>query len=236
MEDWGECKWVLGMRVTRSRSAHTIGLHQDQYIEKMLAKFGIKKCKPAATHIPQQPSIVPILETPVDKNFSFFRGVGLLNYLVQCTRPDLAFSWSYLSQFLNKHTITHQHQFLHLLRYLKRTKTLGINLGGNTTDAFSLKAYCDPNHASCSNHCSFTGKTVLINGPVMSQFSKQLLIDLLNMEANHQSCYESGQDLLWTSQLRSLLSKCFNSSFPSPALYCDNQGAIALLENPFYHY
>lgn len=148
MEDLGECKWVLGMRVTRNRWARTIQLHQDQYIENMLAEFGMENCKPATTPLPQKPARVPSSDTPVDNNFSFCRGVGLLNYLVQCTRPDLSFSWSYLFQFLNKHTITHQSQFFHLLGYLKHTKGLGITLGGNIADAFSLKAYCNADHAS----------------------------------------------------------------------------------------
>lgn len=91
MEDLGECKWILGMRVTRERTARTIQLHQDCYIDNMLNEFGMSDCKTASTPLPQGASEIPISSSPPSEGFNYRQAFGLLNYLVQCTRPDLAF-------------------------------------------------------------------------------------------------------------------------------------------------
>lgn len=159
-----------------------------------------------------------------------------MNYLVQCTRPDLAFAWSYLSQFLNNPSIMHRRQFLHLLRYLSRTKNLGITLGGPTSTAFFLKAFCNADHASSNDQRSSTGCSVFLNGPVIWRCTKQPVIALSTTKAEHRACSESGQDLLWASQLLSLLLAVLKQPTSLPSLFCDNQGAIALLENPVYQH
>lgn len=159
-----------------------------------------------------------------------------MNYLVQCTRPDLSFCWSYLSQFLNSPTLTHQQQFIHILCYLKLTKDLGITLGGPADLAFNLFAYCDADHASSIDRQSFTGSVLLLHVPIMWRCSKQAVPALLTTKAEHHSCSESGQDLLWATQLLSLLSPLFNCTPKPPSLLCDDQGAIALLENPLYQH
>jgi hypothetical protein len=69
--------------------------------------------------------------------------VGLLNYLVQCTRPNLAFTCSYLSQYLNNPSKTHYNHFLHVLRYLQHTKDLGLVLGAVSETPSTLVAYVD---------------------------------------------------------------------------------------------
>lgn len=202
----------------------------------MLQEFGMNNCKPASTPLPQHVSKIPISSTPVDNGFNYRQAVGLLNYLVQCTRPDLSFSWSYLSQFLNSHTLTHQQQFLHVLRYLSQTKSHGITLGGPIQSAMKVVAYSDADHASSNDHRSFTGGVLLMNGPIIWRCTKQAITALSTTEAEHRACSEAGQDTLWASQLLSRLSGPFKVPFPSPSLLCDNQGAIALLENPLYQH
>lgn len=210
MEDLGECQYVLGMRVTRDRQRRTIQLNQDRYISNVLDEFGMSDCKPASTPLPQQVAKIPISSSPVSPGFNYPRAMGLLNYLVQCTRPDLVFSWSYFLQFLKSFTITHQQQFLHLLRYLKKTANLGIKLGGPPESAFKLSAYCDADHASSTDQRSFSGRVLMLNGPISWQCSKEAVCALSTTEAEHRSCSESGQDLLWTTQLLACLSRPFN--------------------------
>jgi hypothetical protein len=89
MEDLGPCEWVLGMRVTRNRDTNTVALCQDQYINEILNKFHMADCKPASTPLPLNALTCPIDDAPVSLHFNYRRAVGLINYLVQCTRPDL---------------------------------------------------------------------------------------------------------------------------------------------------
>lgn len=196
----------------------------------------MEHCKPASTPLPQHVSKIPINTSLVDKGFNYCRAVGLLNYLFQCTRPDLAFCWSYLLQFLNSHTLTHQQQFFYVLWYLSRTRLQGITLGGPIQTAMKVIAYSNADHASSSDCRSFTGGVLLMNGPIIWHCSKQAVSALSTTKAEHQACSETGQDVLWTSQLLSRLCHSFNASHPPPSILCDNQSAIALLENTLYQH
>ena len=40
--------WLLGTKVTYNRESHTLILSQKTYIDSLLQKFNIKKCKPAS--------------------------------------------------------------------------------------------------------------------------------------------------------------------------------------------
>lgn len=90
MEDLGECAWILGMRVSRDRSKKVISLHQDQYVTNILKEFNMTDAKGARTPLPANCTSSSNNSRPIDPDFNYQRAVGLLNYLVQCTRPDLA--------------------------------------------------------------------------------------------------------------------------------------------------
>lgn len=77
---------------------------------------------------------------------NYRRAVGLLNYLVLCTRPDLALVASQLVQFLDCPGILHWAAFKRVLRYLNHTKDVGLTLGG---DKIILDGYSDSDYAGC---------------------------------------------------------------------------------------
>jgi hypothetical protein len=109
MEDLGECRWVLGMRVVRNRKKQTITLSQDRYAREVLDEFKMLNCLPTSVPLPPNALTCPVKDTPATNNYR--QGMDLLQYMVQCTRPDLAFACSYLSQFLNRPSVTHQELF-----------------------------------------------------------------------------------------------------------------------------
>lgn len=49
MEDLGECRYVLGMRVTRDQLARTLTLSQDRYCKEILKEFNLLDCKSTLT-------------------------------------------------------------------------------------------------------------------------------------------------------------------------------------------
>ncbi|MBW0574550.1 hypothetical protein O181_114265 [Austropuccinia psidii MF-1] len=102
MKDLGELCYVLGMRVTRNRINRVIFLSQELYVNTLLDSFGMGFCKAVST--PQLPSsrLLSLAGTGSEPaKIHYRRAVGLLNYLVACTRPNLAYSASCLSQFLS---------------------------------------------------------------------------------------------------------------------------------------
>ena len=49
MKDLGLAKQILGMRISRDRSASTLNLSQELYIEKVLSRFRVYDAKPRTT-------------------------------------------------------------------------------------------------------------------------------------------------------------------------------------------
>ena len=49
MKDLGPAKQILGMKISRDRSAGTLNLSQELYIEKVLNRFRVNDAKPRTT-------------------------------------------------------------------------------------------------------------------------------------------------------------------------------------------
>ena len=49
MKDLGPTKQILGMKISRDRSAGTLNLSQELYIEKVLSRFWVNDAKPRTT-------------------------------------------------------------------------------------------------------------------------------------------------------------------------------------------
>ena len=101
--DEGEVTEYLGCELVRDRKARTGQLIQAGYAERVLRVFNMWDCNPVAT--PMDPNVrLSKLDCPevVDPllHHKYRSIVGCLSYLVNMTRPDLAFSFSQLSKFL----------------------------------------------------------------------------------------------------------------------------------------
>ncbi|KAI7965543.1 hypothetical protein MJO29_001291 [Puccinia striiformis f. sp. tritici] len=238
MEDLGECNWVLGMRVTRDRPNRTLTLSQDRYIREILEEFEMSDCRPIAAPLPNNATTCPIDPSPPTPHFNYRRGVGLLSYLVQCTRPDLAFACSYFSQFLNKPSKTHQNHLLHSLRYLQHTKHLGLTLGSVGGPLSTLVAYSDASHGNATQAYSFAGSAILHNGLIGWRCAKMdnNAPSISTTESEYRACSETGQDIIWVQQLLDCLRPLLHLPANQVTLFCDNQGALALLKDTVYQH
>jgi len=99
--DEGEVTEYLGCELVRDRKARTGQLIQAGYAERVLRVFNMWDCNPVAT--PMDPNVrLSKLDCPevVDPllHRKYRSIVGCLSYLVNMTRPDLAFSFSQLSE------------------------------------------------------------------------------------------------------------------------------------------
>lgn len=166
--------------------------------------------------------------------------MGCLNYLVQYTRPDLAFSASQLAQHLERPGVEHWTAFKRVLRYLKKTQHFQISyrgtvvgpLSGNLTHQLPL-AYADADWAGDKITRRSTSGYVftLFGGAVSWRTKKQAVVSLSTTEAKYKATVEAGQELAWLDVICSDLQ----SPLPRPiTLYNDNQGAIALSNNPVF--
>ena len=140
MKDMGELRYFLGIKVTRDREERQLTIDQNTYIRMILERFGMEDCNPVSTPIAtgtklQQASIEDVL---VDQQ-NYQSMVGSIMYAMLCTRPDLAYAISQLSQFNAKPTSIHETAAERVLRYLKATADLGITFEKDLT----LKGYSD---------------------------------------------------------------------------------------------
>ena len=106
MKDLGVLSWFLGIQFRCERDC--IEMNQNQYVERILSKFKMSDCKPKA--VPCELGANKACEAIGSEfeNANLYREiVGSLIYLMTCSRPDLCYVVTYLSQHLSKPLKTH---------------------------------------------------------------------------------------------------------------------------------
>ena len=128
MTDMGEAHYILGLTITRDRSARQLCLSQQEYVRRVVERYGMTKCNPASTPLTTGtvlskhncPSTPPA--TPVTiHGHTYASVVGALMYAMLGTRPDLAYSVGCLSRFNSNPGAPHVAALKHVLRYLAGT-------------------------------------------------------------------------------------------------------------------
>ena len=233
MRDLGELSWFLGIQF--ECEGNVIKMNQSRYIEKLLSKFNMDNCKPRAT--PCELGINKICEEesePTD-NRLFREIIGSLIYVMTCTRPDICFIVSKLSQYLAKPTISHLTMAKHVLKYLKGTINHSLTFR-KSENPLNLIGYCDADWANSYDRRSISGYSFSLcpQGPLLSwKTKKQQTVALSTCEAEYMSLAAATQE---SKFLIKLLNSMFNSDlFNHATVYCDNQGALALAKNPIQH-
>ena len=235
MKELGPLSSFLGIHFEQKEDAITMS--QSQYLKKILEKFGFENCKPRGTPCEANPEVYNT-DTFADENDprKYRQMVGsLLVYAMICTRHDLSYVVTKLSQHLSKPTSGDLLMLNHVFRYVKSTVDyhLTFRKGGND---LQITAYCDADWASSlddrhsiSGYCT----SLLETGPLISWKSrKQSSIALSTCEAEYISLSATCQEISYPVQL---LKDVLDHDFQPATLMNDNQGAIALVKNPIGH-
>jgi hypothetical protein len=120
MKDLGRLNWFLGIRFVFD--GQCIRMNQHQYVTKMLAKFNMSDCKPKSIpcDLGFDKEICSDSKELADSKL-YREIVGSLIYIMSCTRPDLCYVVTKLSQHMSSPTEAHLNLAKHVLRYLKYT-------------------------------------------------------------------------------------------------------------------
>lgn len=236
--DLGESRFMLGMRITRDRSAQTIKLDQELYVTKALEKFGLAQCAPSQTPGVSSSSDddqeSKEQDQPTDLKV-YQEKVGTLLYAAISTRPDIAYAVNKLTQRMQAPKVRDARACDRVFRYLSGTRAMGLLFGrrartdGGYESRVAVDAYADSDWASDRvDRKSITGWIARINGdPVSWASKKQKVVSLSTCEAE---LYAEAAAINETKWLCGLLKEIGLKS-SVPIVYGDNQSAQALSKN-----
>nr|GEU65355.1 hypothetical protein [Tanacetum cinerariifolium] len=142
MSSMGELTFFLGLQVKKKKDG--IFISQDEYVAKILKKFGLTKGKSTSTPIDTEK---PLLKDPdgedVDVHTYRFM-IGSLMYLT-FSRPDIMFAVCAYARFQVTPKASDLYAVKRILRYLKAKPHLGLWYPKDSP--FDLVAYSDSDYA-----------------------------------------------------------------------------------------
>jgi transposase InsO family protein len=248
MKDLGEAHYVLGIQIDRNRAARTLHISQQEYISKMLQRFGMTEAKVVPTPLDSSIKLTkadcPTPNTAPDFVFiqQYQSAVGAIMYAMLGTRPDIAFAVASLSQFSSNPGQSHWAAVRHVLRYLcgsahyKLTYGLAPSLTPESSISHlpTLHGYCDSDWgADRDDRRSVTGYVFMLGGGAVSwQSKKQHTVALSSVEAEYMASTQATKEALWW---RTFLIELGMPKTITTIIHSDSQGSIALSKNPEHH-
>ena len=233
MVDNGEIEYFLGMFIKRDRESRTLSISQPNYVESVLAKFGMSDCKPVAT--PVEAGVRYEKRSDDEESCDvrkYQRAIGCLTYLSTATRPDISAAVGMLSKFMADPGVNHWVGVKRVLRYLRGTHNYGLVFVGDNDDA--LIGYSDSDWAGdVVTRRSTSGYVFQFGNSTVSWSSRrQATVAKSSTEAEYVALSMATQEAVW---LRRLLSDVGLQVDTATTIYEDNQGAIDLSKNPKHH-
>lgn len=232
MKDLGELKYFLGIQL--ERTGDIISMSQKDYIEKILKRFGMEDCKPRCTPCEMDPNAYANdYNQPVDQH-NYRQMVGSLIYAMVCTRPDLSYAVTKLSQHLSCPTTGDAQMIKHVFRYLKKTSSYQLTY--TKSDDLEITAYYDADWAvSKEDRRSISGYCLSLNRsglPILWKLKRQNSVALSTCEAEYVSMSLLCQEIIYSKN--NLAPDILNEDLHT-SIFCDNQGALALAKSPSKH-
>ena len=142
MKDLGVADVILGIKI--SKTSDGLILSQSHYIEKILKKFKQNDSSPMRTLV----NVNLHLSKNNGKILSqqeYAQAIDSLMYVMNCTRPDIAYAVSKLSRYTSNPGPDYWKTIVRVLRYLKYTQNYGLH---NSKYPAILEGYCDSNWIS----------------------------------------------------------------------------------------
>ncbi|GJX08958.1 ribonuclease H-like domain-containing protein [Tanacetum coccineum] len=163
MTDLGPLNYFLGISATRTTSG--IFLSQTKYATEILERAQMLNCNPCRTPVDTKKKLR--LEGSPVTDPTLYRSLARALQYLTFTRPDLSYAVQQLCLYMHDPREPHLNAMKHVLRYLRGTTDLGLQLFRSTTS--QLIAYSDADWAGCpatrrstSGYCVFLGDNLLM--------------------------------------------------------------------------
>jgi len=231
LRDLGQLTWFLGIQFIQENGC--IKMNQTQYLTRLLEKYNMANCKPRPTPCEMKLNLSSDATSECSVNYREI--VESFIYAMTCTRPDLCWIVTVLSQHLANPSEEHSVALKHVLRYLKGTMHFELCFR-KCDDGLHLTGFSDASWASSDDRKSVTGYCFCLNknGSLLSWKSKkQPTVALSSCEAEYMALAACVQEGLFLTHLLHDIDPC--CQYEPFTVFEDNQGAIALVENPVHH-
>ena len=230
MKDMGPLTFFLGIQFHQKENS--LVMNQSHYLSEILKKFKMDNCKPRKTPCETNAHAYDSDE-PFDSR-TYREAVGSLVYAMTCTRPDLSYVVTKLSQNLASPTQGNWLMVCHVFRYIKGTLEYGLSFRRH--NSLNLQGFSDSDWASCPEKRRSTSGycfTLSEEGPAVSWKSrKQSTVALSTCEAEYVALSATCQE---STHIARLLKSITGISFEPVTIHGDNTGSIFLAQNPVNH-
>ena len=236
MTDLGEVSHYLGIEVDMNTDRTTVSLRQTTYLKKVLSRFNMLDSRPISTPMDQGAgnTLMPSEDQADKDTITWYQSVvGSLMWPAMHTRPDIAYSVGVLSRYCSNPSPLHCKYLQRIMRYVAGTLDLGLVFKRHDTED-DIVGYSDADYAGTKDGRRSTGAyTFLLAGGPISHCSKlQPTVAQSTCEAEYMALNEAAKEAIWCA--RFLKELRFRNDDPV-LLRGDNQGSIALTENPEFH-
>ncbi|XP_056173168.1 secreted RxLR effector protein 161-like [Syzygium oleosum] len=157
--------------------------------------------------------------------------VGSLMYLTS-TRPDIMYSVSLISRYMENPTEMHLFAAKRIFRYLQGTADFGLLY--KKGESSNLMGFTDSDYAGDQDDRRSTSGYVFMmgSGAISWSSKKQLIVTLSTTEAEFVAATSCACQAIW---LKKILEELHVESQGPTVIYCDNSSAIKLSKNPVLH-
>ena len=238
MKDLGELRWFLGIRVIRDRVRRRLWLTQDEYITKIVTKYGLTN-QTAKTPMALEP-LQPYDGVAGTIQIADYQSkVGSVNYGAVITRPDVAFTASKLSEHLRNPGPLHIKAVERCICYLNYTRFMALEYGefpdclptfetAVESPSLPFTGYSDASLADdVRTRRSTQGhKIELFGGTVDWQVQKQTSVATSSTEAELNALGTVVMWLLWYQRFFDNINLQLNQTLTT---YCDNLQTVRLM-------
>ncbi|GJS81604.1 hypothetical protein Tco_0748145 [Tanacetum coccineum] len=230
MKGLGEVDVILGIKVRKSKNGFS--LCQSYYIEKILKKFNYFDIDPVKTPYDAS-TCLKKNEGPSTSQSQYAKIIRSVMFLMNYTRPDIAYAVSRLSRYTHNLNIEHWNATERLFAYLKGTMNWCLHFNKFPV---VLEGFCDTNWVSDNDEVSSTNGYVftLRGGAISWKSAKQTCIARSTMESEFISLELAGQEANWLGNLLANIP-LWIKQLVSVSLHCDSQTAIRISKNSVYN-
>jgi len=188
MKDLGKLSWFLGIQFEYENDCIT--MFQSNFISRILDKFSMTESTPRTLPCDIHVNKFDFSDSPPLDDPRIYREIiGSLIYIMTCTRPDLSYVITKLSQYMNNPNQAHLNLARNVLRYLKGSIDERLYFR-KSSEPLRIFGFCDSDWGGSEDRKSLSGYCFRLSKDsslISWKTKKQNVVSLSSCEAEYTS-------------------------------------------------